>query len=41
MNAVVVQSFDAPPRYTSFEDPIPGEGELLVNVTAAGLHPIV
>jgi NADPH:quinone reductase-like Zn-dependent oxidoreductase len=41
MNAVVVQSFDAPPRYTSFEDPVPGEGELLVNVTAAGLHPII
>ena len=41
MNAVVVQSFDAPPRYTSFDDPVPGEGELLVNVTAAGLHPIV
>ena len=41
MNAAVVQSFDAPPRYTSFEDPNPQEGELLVNVTAAGLHPIV
>ncbi len=41
MNALVVQSFDAPPRYTSFEDPVPGEGELLVNVTAAGLHPVV
>jgi NADPH:quinone reductase-like Zn-dependent oxidoreductase len=41
MNAIVVQSFDAPPHYTSFEDPAPGEGELLVNVTAAGLHPIV
>jgi NADPH:quinone reductase-like Zn-dependent oxidoreductase len=41
MKAIVVQSFDAPPRYTSFEDPVPGEGELLVNITAAGLHPIV
>lgn len=41
MNAAVVQSFDAPPRYTSFEDPVPAEEELLVNVTAAGLHPIV
>jgi NADPH2:quinone reductase len=41
MNAVVVQSFDAPPRYTSFDDPVSGEGELLVNVTAVGLHPIV
>lgn len=41
MNAAVVQSYDAPPRYTTFEDPIPGEGEILINVTAAGLHPIV
>ncbi|HEX7158813.1 MAG TPA: zinc-binding alcohol dehydrogenase family protein, partial [Edaphobacter sp.] len=41
MNAVLVQSFEAPPRYTSFDDPVAAEGELLVNVTAAGLHPIV
>ena len=41
MNAAVVQSFDAPPRYTSFEEPIPQEGELLINITAAGLPPIV
>jgi len=41
MNAVVVESFDAAPRCTSFEDPVAGDGELLVNVTAAGLHPIV
>ena len=41
MNAAVVQSFDAPPRYATFADPIPGEGERLVSVTAAGLHPIV
>jgi len=41
MNAVVVESFDAVPRYTSFDDPVAGDGELLVNVTAAGLHPIV
>jgi NADPH2:quinone reductase len=41
MNAAVVYAFDAPPRYTSFEDPIAGEGEQLVSVTAAGLHPIV
>ena len=41
MNAAVVQSFDAPPRYTTFADPVPTEGEKLVTVTAAGLHPIV
>jgi NADPH:quinone reductase-like Zn-dependent oxidoreductase len=41
MNAAVVHSFDAPPRYTSFPDPVPEEGEALVNVVAAGLHPIV
>lgn len=41
MNAAVVYSFDAPPRYTTFADPVAGEGEKLVTVTAAGLHPIV
>jgi NADPH:quinone reductase-like Zn-dependent oxidoreductase len=41
MNAAVVQSFDTPPRYTSFPDPVAVEGEKLVHVTAAGLHPIV
>lgn len=41
MNAAVVHAFDAPPRYASFTDPIPQEGEVLVRVTAAGLHPIV
>jgi NADPH:quinone reductase-like Zn-dependent oxidoreductase len=41
MNAAVVHAFDAPPRYTSFEDPVAGDGERLVSVSAAGLHPIV
>jgi NADPH:quinone reductase-like Zn-dependent oxidoreductase len=41
MNAAVVHAFDAPPSYTTFTDPIPVEGEKLVTVTAAGLHPIV
>jgi NADPH:quinone reductase-like Zn-dependent oxidoreductase len=41
MNAAVVSSFSAPPRYATFADPQPAEGELIVNVTAAGLHPIV
>jgi NADPH2:quinone reductase len=37
----VVTAFDAPPRYTTFADPVAGEGEKLVTVTAVGLHPIV
>jgi len=41
MNAAVVHAFDAPPRYTTFADPVPAEGEKLVTVTAAGLHQIV
>jgi NADPH2:quinone reductase len=41
MHAAVVQSFDTPPRYTTFPDPEAREGELPVTVTAAALHPIV
>jgi len=41
MRAAVVSAFDAPPTYATFPDPIPAEGELLVTVTAAGLHQIV
>jgi NADPH:quinone reductase-like Zn-dependent oxidoreductase len=41
MNAAVVESFDQPPRYTNFADPTPAADEVLVTVTAAGLHPIV
>jgi NADPH:quinone reductase-like Zn-dependent oxidoreductase len=41
MNAAVVESYDHPPRYTSFADPVPADGEVPVTVTAAGLHPIV
>jgi NADPH:quinone reductase-like Zn-dependent oxidoreductase len=43
MNAAVVQSFEAPPTYTTFADPVPNPdaGEVLVNVTAAALHRIV
>ncbi len=41
MNAAVVRSFDQPPRYESFPDPVPGTDEILIDVTAAGLHPIV
>jgi NADPH2:quinone reductase len=41
MNAAVVHSFDAPPGYSTFADPVAGEGESLITVTAAGLHQIV
>ena len=41
MNAAVVRAYDAPPGYTTFDEPVAGETELLVTVTAAGLHPIV
>jgi NADPH2:quinone reductase len=41
MNAAVVTSFSAPPRYSTFADPQPSESELIVNITAAGLHQVV
>jgi len=41
MNAAVVHSFDAPPRYATFDDPLAANDEVIVNVTAAGLHQIV
>ena len=42
MNAAVVTSFDEPPHYQPFEVPQPaGDGEILVDVLAVGLHPRV
>jgi NADPH2:quinone reductase len=41
MNAAVVDVLGRTPKYQSFADPVAEEGELLVNVRAAGLHPIV
>jgi len=42
MHAAVVRSFDAPPRYETFQTPQPsGEHEISVDVLAAGLHPRV
>jgi NADPH:quinone reductase-like Zn-dependent oxidoreductase len=42
MKAAVVSSFDAPPRYGDFPDPVPaGDAEIVVDVLAAGLHPRV
>src|SRR5580692_1000604 len=42
MKAAVVSSFGSAPRYQEFAAPAPaGDGELLVQVLAAGLHPRV
>ena len=41
MKAAVVEAFDRAPRYAEFADPVAGEGEALVRVSAAGLHPVV
>lgn len=42
MRAAVVRSFDHPPRYEEFADPVAGDAdEVVVEVLAAGLHPRV
>ena len=41
MHAAVVRSFSAPPTYDTFPPPVASDGEVLVNVLAAGLHPRV
>ena len=41
MRAAVVESFDRPPRYTTFRDPNAGGGEALVKVRAAALSNLV
>jgi len=41
VNAAVVDSYTSPPRYKDFADPVAVDGERLVRVLAAGLHPIV
>jgi NADPH:quinone reductase-like Zn-dependent oxidoreductase len=41
MKAAVVTTFDAPPRYQDAPAPVPAEGEIVVDVVAAGLHPRV
>jgi NADPH:quinone reductase-like Zn-dependent oxidoreductase len=42
MNAAVVKSFDHPPRYEEFADPVARDAdEVVVEVLAAGLHPRV
>jgi hypothetical protein len=41
MHAAVVRTFGQPPRCEEFPEPGAGEGEVIVQVCAAGLHPIV
>jgi len=41
MKAAVVEAFDRPPRYAEFAEPVAADGEVLIEVKAAGLHPIV
>jgi NADPH:quinone reductase-like Zn-dependent oxidoreductase len=41
MKAAVVRSFDHPPRYEEFAAPQPAEGQVQVEMLAAGLHPRV
>jgi NADPH:quinone reductase-like Zn-dependent oxidoreductase len=41
MHAAVVRSFDHSPRYEEFATPDPADGQLLVDMLAAGLHPRV
>ncbi|HEX9199619.1 MAG TPA: zinc-binding alcohol dehydrogenase family protein [Acidobacteriaceae bacterium] len=41
MNAAVVESFENPPHYATFREPIAGEGEALIKVRAAALSNLV
>ncbi len=41
MRAAVVNVLGEAPKYQEFRDPEPAEGEVLIQVRAAGLHPVV
>ena len=41
MQAAVINVLGQPPRYQTFPDPTAKEGEAIIQVRAAGLHPIV
>jgi NADPH2:quinone reductase len=41
MKAAVVHTLGQPPRYQDFPEPTPNDTEILIQVHAAGLHPIV
>ena len=40
MKAFVLPAFDAPPALQDLEDPVPGDGELLVRVQASSANPV-
>src|SRR6267378_4099323 len=40
MKAAVLHALGKPPRFEEFPDPTPGEGEVLINVSAAALKPV-
>ena len=41
MKAAVIDSPERGPRFADFAEPVVADGETLIEVTAAGLHPIV
>jgi NADPH:quinone reductase-like Zn-dependent oxidoreductase len=41
MKAAVIENRSQAPKYQDFPDPIPGPGETIAEMRAAGLHPIV
>ena len=41
MKAAVIGTIGEPPRYMEFPEPVPDPEEVLVEVRAAGLHPLV
>ena len=40
MDAAVLYTLGKPPQFARFDEPVAGEGELLVNVLAASLKPV-
>ena len=40
MNAAVLHTLGKPPRYESFDEPVVGDGEVIVHVHAAALKPV-
>lgn len=41
MKAAVLRSFGSPPTYGDFPEPVAADGEVLIKVRAAALHPVV
>src|SRR5579863_7002249 len=41
MHAAVIDALGRSPRYQEFPEPVPGDGEALIRMRTAGLHPIV